>query len=69
MAVAGITHAARFRVTGLERRWDFGYHEHRDAYLYAFVIKLDGTGLYYDFSTSSDGTAKASDLFKCLMSP
>jgi TPR repeat protein len=69
VAVAGVTHPAQFRVAGLQRRWDFGYYERRDAHPYAFVIKPDGTGLYYDFSTSSDGTATASGVFKCLMSP
>lgn len=69
VAVAGITHTARFRVAGLNRRWDFGYDEIKESYLYAFVIEPDGTGLYLDFSTSSDGAAKPRNLFKCLMLP
>ena len=69
VAVAGITHAAQFRVAGLNRRWDFGYDETKGSYLYAFVIEPDGTGLYLDFSASSDGAAKPRDLFKCLVLP
>ena len=69
VSVAGTTYSASFRIAGLNRRWNFGHDESGDGYPYAFVIKPDGTGLYYDFSTSSDGTAKASDLFNCLMSP
>ena len=45
VAVAGTSPPARFRVTGLERRWDLGCREHGDAYLCPLVIKPDGTGL------------------------
>lgn len=47
---------------GLERRWDWG-----DEYgKYAFIIKPDGTGLYYDFSSVASGeSTKASDVYKC----
>lgn len=69
VSVAGVSYLASFEIAGLNRRWDFGGNESSDGYPYAFVIKPDGTGLYFDFSTSSDGTAKASDLFRCLMSP
>ena len=69
VAVAGSTHPVRSRVAGLERRWDLGCREHGDAYLCPLVIKPDGAGLCHDFSTSSDGTAKPNDLFRCLMSP
>ena len=63
--VAGTAHAAQFRVAGLDRRWDFDYNEGRGAFRYAFVIEPDGTGAYYDFSTSDDGTAKAKQIFRC----
>ena len=53
-------HPASFRVAGLNRRWDWG-----DS-VYAFIIKPDGTGLYYDFSMSEDGTAKPSGFYECL---
>lgn len=67
--VASTTQRASFRIAGLNRRWNFGDDESGDSYPYAFIIKPDGTGLYYDFSTSADGTANASDSFNCLMSP
>lgn len=67
--VAGTAHAAQFRVAGLDRRWDFDYNEGRGAFRYAFVIEPDGTGAYYDFSTSDDGTAKAKQIFRCQLSP
>ena len=69
VSVAGTTYSASFRIAGLNRRWNFGYDESEDGYPYAFVIKPDGTGLYYDFSTTSDGTASPRDFFECLMSP
>ena len=69
VSVAGTTHLASFEIAGLNRRWDFGYNEIRDRYLYAFIVKPDGTGLYYDFSISSDGKASPRDHFKCRMSP
>ena len=62
---AGVEHSASFRVAGINRRWDFGYDENEGAYLYAFIIKADGTGLYYDFSLSSRDRARASDIFAC----
>ena len=50
-----------YRRTGLEHRWDWG-----DGASYSFVIKTDGTGLYYDFSTVPDGeNTKASAVYKC----
>ena len=69
VSVAGTTYSTSFRIAGLNRRWDFGSDESRDGYPYAFVIEPDGTGLYFDFSTSTDGTAKPRDFFECLMSP
>ena len=47
---------------GLEHRWDWG----PNGTDYAFVIKSDGTGLYYDFSNTKKGESiKATDVFKC----
>ena len=68
VSVAGTTDLASFKIAGLNRRWDFGYDEIRDRYRYAFIVKPDGTGLYYDFSISSDGRASPRDHFSCLMS-
>ena len=46
--------------TGLEHRWDWGPNDE-----YAFVIKPDGTGLYYDFSSVKVGTStKARSVYK-----
>lgn len=52
---------------GLELRWDWGYDENDDSswYRYSFIIKPDGTGLYYDFSTSEDGIASPREFYKC----
>ena len=50
---------AYFSRDGLNYRWDWGTNTQ-----YSFVIKPDGTGLYYDFSTSKDGTAKPRDVYK-----
>lgn len=44
---------------GIEHRWDWGSKENK----YAFVIKPDGTGLYYKFM--GEKTAKASSVYKC----
>ncbi len=46
---AGIEHQTKFRVKGFNRRWDF------DSYKYSFIIKPDGLGLYYDFSSIEEG--------------
>jgi hypothetical protein len=46
---------------GINHRWDW-----EDKF--SFVIKPDGTGLYYDFSSTQEGEATtASDLFKCKL--
>lgn len=47
---------------GLSHRWDWG----PDNGSYSFIVKPDGTGLFYDFSTAENGKkSKADDLFKC----
>lgn len=47
---------------GLSHRWDWGVDENS----YTFVIKPDGTGLFYDFSTAENGIKnKADEIFKC----
>ena len=63
------THPAAFRVDGTDWRWDVGCNEHSAAHSFAFVIEPDGTGLYYNFRASTDGTAAPSDLFDCVMAP
>ncbi|MDE0184254.1 MAG: hypothetical protein OXP71_02220 [Candidatus Poribacteria bacterium] len=61
---AGIFASTQFSIQGIDRRWDWGWGTDGRSD-YAFVISPDGTGTFYDFSFSSDGTAKPSDLFKC----
>lgn len=55
---------AYFSRDGLNLRWDWGSNGYGTSYKYSFVIEPDGTGLYYDFSTSKDGTAKPRDVYK-----
>ena len=46
---------------GLNHRWDWGAEEK-----YSFIIKPDGVGLFYDFTTAEDGSKdKADDVYKC----
>ena len=59
-----IVEPTRFQVQGIERRWDWCLNA-EDAYECAFLISVDGTGSYYNFRGSDDGTAKPRDLFKC----
>ncbi|CAH8189324.1 hypothetical protein [Vibrio aestuarianus] len=48
---------------GLNHRWDWGSGTDLN---YAFIIKPDGTGLYYDFSSVRPGdSTKASSIYKC----
>ncbi|MDI6402330.1 hypothetical protein QLX67_10000 [Balneolaceae bacterium ANBcel3] len=52
---------AFYRRIGLEHRWEWGENA-----AYSFVLKTDGTGLYYDFSAVSEGEAtKARAVYKC----
>ena len=66
VSVAGTTHSASFNIAGLSRRWDFGSDE-SSGNPYAFIVKPDGIGLYFDFSTSADGAARPRDFFECLL--
>lgn len=46
---------------GINHRWDW-----EDGGNYSFIIKPDGTGLYYDFTGVEKGAStKANDVFKC----
>ena len=65
--VSGTAHLADFRVAGIDLRWNFGDQNDRDAYPYAFVIRPDGSGTYYDFSVSDDGRARPSQVFECQL--
>ena len=64
VSVAGTTYSTQFEVRGLDRRWDFGLDDD-GSYDYMFRIEPDGTGLYYDFSRSADGTASPSQTYLC----
>ena len=55
---------AYFHRQGLDLRWDWGSSGYGTSYKYTFVIEPDGTGLYYDFSTSTDGTSKPRGIYK-----
>ena len=59
-------HTAMFELLGLNRRWRFGVSDAGDAFQYSFVIRPDGTGLYYDFTTSKDGSALPSQVYDCV---
>jgi hypothetical protein len=53
---------ARYQRQGLNQRWDWGPGGGK----FSIIIKPDGTGLYYDFSSVPSGeTTKANDIYKC----
>ena len=57
---------AVFLRQGLDLRWDWGndYRDGSSGYRYSLVIQPDGTGLYYDFSTSSNGLSKPRGIYE-----
>jgi len=63
--VAGIKHNTDFSIDGFNRRWDFELGED-NIYNYAFLIKPNGSGQYYDFSSRKKET-KPSMLMDCLI--
>ena len=57
---------ASYERAGLLHRWDWGWNENRQVHLYSFLMKPDGTGLYYNFSSATAGhKEKADDIFTC----
>lgn len=53
-----------YRREGINHRWDWG--EGKGKGDYTFIIKPDGTGLYYDFTNvKQGGITKSKDYFKC----
>jgi hypothetical protein len=51
-----------YRRKGINHRWDWG----PNGTEFAFIIKPDGTGLFYDFSSVPSGEqTKANDVYKC----
>lgn len=52
----------KYRREGINQRWDWG----PTGVDYAFIIKPDGTGFYYDFSSTLEGVpVKAKDVYEC----
>ena len=67
VSVAGTKYDSVFQVDGFDRRWDFGRDSKSDErWPYSFVIKPDGDGSYYNFTTEATGV-KPSQVFKCVM--
>lgn len=58
---------ATYQRSGINHRWDWGQERDWSQGLhYSFVLKPDGKGLYYDFSSVKEGeSTNASDVFKC----
>lgn len=52
--------ATAFERRGINLRWDWGPKGQ-----FAFVLKPDGTGLFYDFSNAAGKEVKANEVFKC----
>lgn len=53
---------AHYQRQGLNRRWNWV----SGGSNFSFIVKPDGTGLYYDFSSVPLGeTTKARDVYKC----
>ena len=55
---------ASYERAGLLHRWDWGRNVNRDVYVYSFLMRPDGTGLYYDFSSATS----MSDISDCGVS-
>ena len=56
--------SARFRIEGIDRRWDWCLADD-NFYYCSFKISVDGWGRYFNFRASEDGLAKPTDIFKC----
>ena len=67
--VGGEVQPAAFLIQGIDRRWNFGCDAERQAHPFSFVIQPDGSGLYYHFLRTGDGTATPSDFYDCEMAP
>jgi len=53
----------KYRREGVNNRWDWGPNDVD----YAFIIKPDGTGFYYDFSSSVEGVPVTSkEVYECI---
>ena len=61
---SGIIANTMFSIQGIERRWDWDWGADGRSNS-AIVVSPDGSGRYYNFRASNDGTAKPSELFQC----
>ena len=62
---AGVSFPALFKLDGLSLRWNWELDQD-DMWDYSFVVKPDGTGLFYDFSGVEKGdSTRATDLYTC----
>ena len=59
--VAGVKHAATYRVEGINRRWDF------DGGRYAITLSPEGVARYYNFKldAAADGKAEERQRYQC----
>lgn len=65
--VAGTTQNAVFRVTGFNRRWDFG-PQPDGSMDYAFIISPNGRATYTDFSNAKKGElVQPSMMYQCTL--
>ena len=67
--VAGVKHPATYKVSGFDRDWRFGPMVD-GGHIFAFIIKPDGMGYYFDFSLQKPNElhATSSDSFQCGVS-
>ena len=56
---------AIYDLDGLTKRWSFGLNEATNKYEFAVILSPDQKAYYYNFKTSTDGTAKSSDSYIC----
>ena len=65
VSVAGVIYPAKFKVSGVYRRWDWNIQD--GNYADALTIATDGTSVYFDFRTAKPGkkTTKGSKTFRC----
>lgn len=57
--------STKYQRKGINHRWDWGPNGSE----YTFVIKPDGTGFFYDFSSSPLGeSVQANEVYKCYRS-
>ena len=60
----GIVANTQFSIQGIERRWDWDWGTDGRSNS-TIVVSPDGSGRFYNFRASTDGTAKPSELFQC----